>query len=478
MTADTLKSKSVKDLADMAKKRGIAGWHGMRKEQLVKALLRMAARKATPPANNGRVAKPAAANQANRRATLSTINNNHSALKHGAIKNGAIKNGASKNIVTKSVVSTAPAKNVAPTNSAAKNGAIKPVVATNPVPPKTAPIGSAARPVNSKPLPTKEPPPKTAPQRLTADANDAKDKKLSLAAKKILVARMKQERMKDLAWRTVENKGKSTVIRDRLVVMVRDAYWLHCFWELSRQGVARAQAAMAQDWHTARPVLRLLHVAEGGTTSAAGSIVRDIEIHGGVTNWYIDVQEPPKSFRVEIGYRAANGRFHALARSNVVTTPRPDSKDAMDENWNSVAQDYDKVYALSGGYSTDGQSTELQELFEERLRRPMGSPMVTGFGSGVEGLVPRRKEFAFEVDAEMIVFGKTEPTAHVTLQGEPVKVRPDGTFTVRFAMPNARQVIPAVACSIDGLEQRTVVLAVERNTKVMEPVCKDTSESS
>ncbi|MBL8827807.1 MAG: hypothetical protein JNM18_12590 [Planctomycetaceae bacterium] len=45
-------------------------------------------------------------------------------------------------------------------------------------------------------------------------------------------------------------------------------------------------------------------------------------------------------------------------------------------------------------------------------------------------------------------------------------------------MPNARQVIPAVACSIDGLEQRTVVLAVERNTKVMEPVCKDTSESS
>ena len=61
-----------------------------------------------------------------------------------------------------------------------------------------------------------------------------------------------------------------------------------------------------------------------------------------------------------------------------------------------------------------------------------------------------RRGFHFEIDAELIVFGKTEPDARVTLQGEPVKLRPDGTFTVRYAMPNARQVIPAVAHSADG----------------------------
>jgi hypothetical protein len=40
-------------------------------------------------------------------------------------------------------------------------------------------------------------------------------------------------------------------------------------------------------------------------------------------------------------------------------------------------------------------------------------------------------------------------------------------------MPDRRQVIPVVASTGDGGEQRTIVLAVERNTKVMEPVIRD-----
>ena len=42
MTAETLNGKSVKDLGQLAKRRGIQGWHTMRKEELVKALLRLA----------------------------------------------------------------------------------------------------------------------------------------------------------------------------------------------------------------------------------------------------------------------------------------------------------------------------------------------------------------------------------------------------------------------------------------------------
>jgi len=34
-------------------------------------------------------------------------------------------------------------------------------------------------------------------------------------------------------------------------------------------------------------------------------------------------------------------------------------------------------------------------------------------------------------------------------------------------------VIPIVASSCDGVEQRTIILAVERNTKLMEPVIRD-----
>ena len=121
------------------------------------------------------------------------------------------------------------------------------------------------------------------------------------------------------------------------------------------------------------------------------------------------------------------------------------------------------------------QSKEIKQLFEERLRRPMGSPAVTSFGSGALQFGKQRK-FWFQLDAELIVYGATEPTAKVTLQGEPIKLRPDGTFTMRFSLPDSRQIIPAVAASADGVEERTIVLAVERNTKQLEPVIHDGNE--
>ena len=47
MTPTALKSYSHKDLAQMAKQGGVRGWHSMRKDQLVKALLTTVKPKAT-----------------------------------------------------------------------------------------------------------------------------------------------------------------------------------------------------------------------------------------------------------------------------------------------------------------------------------------------------------------------------------------------------------------------------------------------
>ena len=60
--------------------------------------------------------------------------------------------------------------------------------------------------------------------------------------------------------------------------------------------------------------------------------------------------------------------------------------------------------------------------------------------------------------------------ASVLVAGRPVKLQPDGSFTVRMELPDKRQVLPVTAESRDGLRQRTTVVAVERNTKIMEPV--------
>jgi uncharacterized protein len=376
--AATLSNRSCKDLAEMAKKRGVRGWHSMRKDQLIKVLVRAAR-------NSSKARKLPATVAATRRSTRAD---------------------------------------------------------------------RSLRAPQSRP------------------AEKPKD---PTVVKRLAHARDKLSRWKNLAFQAPNGKPHGDV-KDRLVAMVRDPFWLHAYWELTRTGVERAEAAMGQDWHSARPVLRVFEVSSSGSTTASERVSRTIEIHGGVNNWYIDVVDPPKSYRLDIGYLSASGKFFVLARSNVVSTPVPGTSDAIDGNWAAVAEDFEKIYALSGGYSAEGPNLELQQLFEERLRRPMGSPMSTRFGPGADALASKKRAFHFELDAELIVFGATEPDAHVTLQGDPVRLRPDGTFTVRFSLPNCRQVIPAVASSANGLEQRTVVLAVERNTKTMEPLVRDAND--
>ena len=261
--------------------------------------------------------------------------------------------------------------------------------------------------------------------------------------------------------------------KDRIVVMVRDPFWLHAYWEITRQAIQRAEAALSQDWHNCKPILRLLDVTSNDTTYSSETIIQDIEIHGGCNSWYINVKTPPRSYRIDIGYLAKNGKFYVLSRSNVVTTPRAGISDIIDENWSDLDNEKaDKIYAMSGGFDPNSSSMELKQLFEERLRRPLGSSAITSFGSA--GFFPgKSRDFKFQVDAELIVYGSTDANSRVTLQGEPVKLRPDGTFTMRFSLPDSRQIIPAVAVSPDGVEERTIILAVERNTKQLEPLVKD-----
>lgn len=356
MTVESLKDCNKKVLARMAKEQGIAGWHAMRKDQLIRALA------APKPKGRTQPTVPAAT--------------------------------SARKVVKAAKVGAEPPR---------------PVVATAP-----------------RPLVT------VSPRNLNHEAQ-----------------------------------------KDRIITMVRDPFWLHVHWELSRSTLARAQAALGQEWHTARPILRLFDVSYDDITTASERHVRDVEIHGGVNNWYLDVNTPPRSYRVDIGYLSRRGKFYVLARSNVVTTPKAGVSDAVDQTWASIDEQADRIYRQSGG-SANGPADDLRDMFEERLRRPMNSLSLATLGTGALGLSGRK--FHFELDAELIVYGSTEPNARVTLQGEPIHVRPDGSFTVRFSMPDARQIIPATASSPDGVEERTIVLAVERNTKELEPMIHDGNE--
>jgi len=293
-------------------------------------------------------------------------------------------------------------------------------------------------------------------------------------AERLQQARDRMLRAKNLAT-PPEGGRQPRPVRDRMVLMVRGPHWLHVFWELTGRSITRAQAALGQEWHGARPVLRLLELETGLHASPSERVVREIPVHGGVKNWFIDIREPHR-YRCEIGYLATSGRFHSLARSNAVTTPATTQVDTLDAHWGAIVDDCERIYAMSGGFSAEHSSTELQELFEERLRRPMGPPAARSASTDEEADEDGVPSFQLDVDAEMVVYGVTQPGTYVTMQGEPVKVHADGTFRVRVELPNRRQVLPIVASTADGASQQIVVMAVERNTKAMGPTGRDMGE--
>ena len=74
------------------------------------------------------------------------------------------------------------------------------------------------------------------------------------------------------------------------------------------------------------------------------------------------------------------------------------------------------------------------------------------------------------MNAELIVYGATEPDAKVTVAERPIKLRPDGTFSFRFSLPDGRYQLPALAVSGDGEEAREARLEFARCTEYHGPV--------
>jgi hypothetical protein len=116
---------------------------------------------------------------------------------------------------------------------------------------------------------------------------------------------------------------------------------------------------------------------------------------------------------------------------------------------------------------------ELKKLMEERLHGAISSGSGAGMLSSPSSPVrQKRRGFWFELDCELIVYGATEPDATVTLKGKQIKLRPDGTFSARFALPDGKQVLDAHAYSSDGVEERIITPIVQRATERPAPIIK------
>lgn len=253
--------------------------------------------------------------------------------------------------------------------------------------------------------------------------------------------------------------------KDQLLLMVRDPFWLHAYWEISAPLVERIRAAMGHLWHTADPILRLYKVHSDNVGALRQEFITDIQIHGGINNWYIDVDDPPSQFLVEIGYLARDGQFFVLLSSNIVETPQRYIHDAFghpDVSWMGIPPDF-----CSGVFS---DSLHKGDFNNGQNGPESKAPLV----SDETRIIPNAiRDFSLVVDSEIVIKGKTDPGVQLTIKGEKIRLKEDGSFSIRYHLPERRHVFPVVALSTDGMETQTVILAFERNTKVLETVIKD-----
>ncbi|MBI5801605.1 MAG: DUF4912 domain-containing protein [Verrucomicrobia bacterium] len=98
----------------------------------------------------------------------------------------------------------------------------------------------------------------------------------------------------------------------------------------------------------------------------------------------------------------------------------------------------------------------------------LGSPSspfgALGSLAGAIGGVEKARGFWFNINAELILYGATEADAKVTIGGRQIRLRPDGTFSYRFALPDGTFDLPAIAISAAGDDTRAAELRFHRKT--------------
>jgi hypothetical protein len=120
-------------------------------------------------------------------------------------------------------------------------------------------------------------------------------------------------------------------------------------------------------------------------------------------------------------------------------------------------------------------SLEITELIRRQVVQEMSSMSAAqpggaasspaGISSLFGGQEQPEKGFWFNVNAELIIYGATEPKATVTIGGRRIKLRPDGSFSNRFALPDGKYELPIVAISEDETDGRAAEMKFSRGTE-------------
>ncbi|WP_410510618.1 DUF4912 domain-containing protein [Nodosilinea sp. E11] len=101
---------------------------------------------------------------------------------------------------------------------------------------------------------------------------------------------------------------------------------------------------------------------------------------------------------------------------------------------------------------------------------------MSGVGLGASMPPIRPRKFWLVADAELIVYGATEPDASVTVGGVPIQLAEDGTFRFQTSFQDGTIEYPIMAVAADGEQSRNIHMTFERQTPERRTNTKDEAQ--
>jgi hypothetical protein len=303
----------------------------------------------------------------------------------------------------------------------------------------------------------------------------------------------------------------------RLYVTPRDPHWLYAHWDITAQQQFRHNARSVD-----RHLILRIHEGEIGERPAA-----EIHVHPESRHWFAHVESTGTVYVTELGYYQTGRRWKNLATAAPTRTPADHISTDTTVEFATIPLEL-SFETMLGLLQEEGQekiplaraieqlrmtrqstlpppaemlewtpeqeqlladflarkptprswpsSHEISELLGGHLASDLVPVPTSGFdlssffggadvsspsGGGPAG----GNDFWFQLNAELIIYGATQPDAKVTVAGKQIALRPDGSFGFRFALPDGQYALPIVAVSADDTDGRAADLKFTRTTE-------------
>lgn len=256
------------------------------------------------------------------------------------------------------------------------------------------------------------------------------------------------------------------------VLLPRDPHWLFIYWEITEKTKAEVCSKHgANVFENSRQVIRVYDVTGSAAPTTDGLKHFDSPALVEAKSWYINVPESGRTYCCEVGLLTPEGGFISLVRTNATQLPGGRVSDTAGEQWLSVSPEFSKLLQLAGvEYIGKGSGEVARSLAQrwETLRSVFSKASAWGVSSmspqTQENPGQQKKKFRLLADCELILYGATEPAALLTVSGRKVNLNPDGTFSMRFALPDGNIDLPVKAISQNGTDTREIEIKVSRAT--------------